>query len=109
MSMPSYNSFWMNTKSMHPIRSISLENPTVRQPYNPVVFLIFKSSGGHYLPALSSEIIKRNREAAKKGLVKINYQSMLIGNGWTDPRIQYRGYATYGCTGLTECKALDTM
>ncbi|KAG1047184.1 hypothetical protein G6F43_010356 [Rhizopus delemar] len=65
-----------------------------------------ESYGGHYLPALSSEIIKRNRGAAKKGLVKINYQSMLIGNGWTDPRIQYRGYATYGCTRLTEYQPL---
>ncbi|CAO3678228.1 unnamed protein product [Rhizopus stolonifer] len=76
--------------------------------YKEYAFSPFHISGesyaGHYLPAISSEIIKKNREASSKGLLKINYQSMLIGNGWTNPRIQFKEYSTFGCTKLTECE-----
>ncbi|KAI9317596.1 Alpha/Beta hydrolase protein [Dichotomocladium elegans] len=57
-----------------------------------------ESFGGHYLPALASEIIDQNAVAEEKGLLKLNLESMLIGNGWTDPRTQYKYYQDYGCT-----------
>ncbi|KAI9261698.1 Alpha/Beta hydrolase protein [Sporodiniella umbellata] len=56
-----------------------------------------ESYAGHYLPAISSEIIKKNRETPSQNLLRINYQSMLIGNGWTNPRIQFKEYSTFGC------------
>lgn len=74
-----------------------------------------ESYAGHYLPALSAEIIGNNKEAESKKLIKINYQSMLIGNGWTDPRTQFKGYADFGCTSNNDYKPLfdqqtcDTM
>lgn len=63
-----------------------------------------ESYAGHYLPAISSEIIHQNENATENGLLEINYQSMLIGNGWTSPRTQFREYATFGCTNYTQCK-----
>lgn len=61
-----------------------------------------ESYAGHYLPAISSELIYNNQKIEdgdenSGGLIKINYQSMLIGNGWTDPRTQLEHYETYGC------------
>ncbi|KAG0736544.1 hypothetical protein G6F23_010887 [Rhizopus arrhizus] len=61
-----------------------------------------ESYAGHYLPAISSEIIHQNENATENGLLEINYQSMLIGNGWTSPRTQFREYATFGCTNYTQ-------
>ncbi|RCH80744.1 hypothetical protein CU097_003785, partial [Rhizopus azygosporus] len=61
-----------------------------------------ESYAGHYLPAISSEIINNNKEATEKGLLKINYKSMLIGNGWTNPKIQFKEYETYGCTNYSK-------
>ncbi|KAG2214852.1 hypothetical protein INT46_000150 [Mucor plumbeus] len=57
-----------------------------------------ESYGGHYLPAISTEIIHKNKVAKENNLLEINYKSMLIGNGWTDPRTQFKEYATYGCS-----------
>lgn len=68
------------------------------------VYAYLSSIAGHYLPAISSEIIHQNENATENGLLEINYQSMLIGNGWTSPRTQFREYATFGCTNYTQCK-----
>lgn len=61
-----------------------------------------ESYGGHYLPAISSEIIRHNKAIpeirAQDDPIKINFQSMLIGNGWTEPLTQFKEYETYGCT-----------
>lgn len=48
---------------------------------------------------MSSEILRNNKEenVQSKGLVHLNYESMLIGNGWTNPIAQYKAYADYGC------------
>ncbi|KAI9277814.1 Alpha/Beta hydrolase protein [Sporodiniella umbellata] len=65
-----------------------------------------ESYAGHYLPAISTEIIEQNKESDGKGLLKINYQSMLIGNGWTNPRTQFKEYSTFGCTNYTKYQPL---
>ncbi|KAI8968842.1 Alpha/Beta hydrolase protein [Mycotypha africana] len=56
-----------------------------------------ESYAGHYLPAISAEIIKRNQEIEEKG-TDAHGLSVMIGNGWTNPQIQFREYAAYGCT-----------
>lgn len=60
-----------------------------------------ESYGGHYLPSISSEIIRHNKdileEHAEDGPIKINLESVLIGNGWTEPRTQFKHYETYSC------------
>ncbi|KAI9478049.1 MAG: Alpha/Beta hydrolase protein [Benjaminiella poitrasii] len=65
-----------------------------------------ESYGGHYLPALSTEIIRKNQKAEESHLLKINYQSVLIGNGWTEPRTQFKEYETYGCTNDSAYKPI---
>jgi carboxypeptidase C (cathepsin A) len=51
-----------------------------------------ESYAGHYIPALSARILAGN--AAGQG-PKINFAGAAIGNGWTDPKIQYGAYITY--------------
>ncbi|KAI9499237.1 Alpha/Beta hydrolase protein [Zychaea mexicana] len=64
-----------------------------------------ESYGGHYLPALASEIIHQNK-IAEEGHIHIPFESMLIGNGWTEPRTQLKHYETYSCATDSEYKPL---
>ncbi|KAG2226575.1 hypothetical protein INT45_005061, partial [Circinella minor] len=64
-----------------------------------------ESYGGHYLPPLAIELIHQNKEA-KKGHIHIPFESMLIGNGWTEPRTQLQHYETYSCATDSEYKPL---
>ncbi|KAI8996993.1 Alpha/Beta hydrolase protein [Pilobolus umbonatus] len=65
-----------------------------------------ESYAGHYLPAISSEIIKGNKKALDNNHLVINYESMLIGNGWTDPRTQFEAYQIFGCSNDSKYKPL---
>jgi cathepsin A (carboxypeptidase C) len=68
-----------------------------------------ESYGGHYLPAISTEIIRNNNEITHEtqdGPIKINFESVLIGNGWTDPRTQFQHYETFGCANDSVYKPL---
>ncbi|GAA5815666.1 hypothetical protein MFLAVUS_009179 [Mucor flavus] len=68
-----------------------------------------ESYGGHYLPAISTEIIRNNNKLTEKdegSAVKINFQSVLIGNGWTDPRTQFEHYETFACANDSVYKPL---
>ncbi|KAI8393866.1 Alpha/Beta hydrolase protein [Radiomyces spectabilis] len=65
-----------------------------------------ESYGGHYLPALADEITKNNKFAEEQGRLLINFESMLIGNGWTEPRTQFKYYEEYGCTRDNKYKPL---
>ncbi|KAI8089447.1 Alpha/Beta hydrolase protein [Halteromyces radiatus] len=56
-----------------------------------------ESYAGHYLPALAVEIINKNKFAEQQGRFRIPFESMAIGNGFTDPRIQFKHYQTFGC------------
>ncbi|KAK4791993.1 hypothetical protein SAY86_022428 [Trapa natans] len=55
-------------------------------------FITGESYAGHYIPALASRINAGNK--AKKG-IHINLKGFAIGNGLTDPEIQYPAYADY--------------
>ncbi|CAO3613987.1 unnamed protein product [Cunninghamella echinulata] len=56
-----------------------------------------ESYGGHYEPALAVEIIKNNKFAEQHDRLRINLESVAIGNGWTDPLIQFKYYKDFGC------------
>ncbi|KAG2226576.1 hypothetical protein INT45_005062, partial [Circinella minor] len=64
-----------------------------------------ESYGGHYLPALATELIRQNKEA-EQGHIHIPFESMLIGNGWTEPRTQLQHYETYSCDNDSKYKPI---
>ncbi|KAI4211499.1 MAG: hypothetical protein LQ351_005675 [Letrouitia transgressa] len=53
-----------------------------------------ESYGGHYGPVFNAYIEEQNRQSTE-GTVPIKLESVLIGNGWFDPLIQYQGYYNY--------------
>ncbi|KAI4304702.1 hypothetical protein MLD38_040176 [Melastoma candidum] len=55
-------------------------------------FITGESYAGHYIPALASRVHKGN--TVKEG-IHINLKGFAIGNGLTNPAIQYAAYADY--------------
>jgi serine carboxypeptidase-like clade 4 len=55
-------------------------------------FITGESYAGHYIPAFAARVHKGNK--AKEG-IHINLKGFAIGNGLTDPAIQYKAYADY--------------
>lgn len=77
-------------------------------------FYVFgESYGGHFVPAISKRIWDSNNDLAE-GDVKINLVGFGIGNGLTDPKVQYQYYPemamnnTYGIQTVSE-KAYEGM
>jgi cathepsin A (carboxypeptidase C) len=61
--------------------------------YRAVPFHIFgESYAGHYVPAVSREIVRRNEAGADPA---IPLAGIAIGNGMTDPEIQYKHYIPF--------------
>lgn len=56
------------------------------------------------MPALAAEILHQNKLVEKSGHLPLKFESMLIGNGWTEPRTQYKGYEEYSCANDSACK-----
>ena len=54
---------------------------------------------------MATELIRQNEEA-EEGHMHIPFESMLIGNGWTEPRTQLGHYETYSCANDSECTFL---
>ncbi|CAL1366909.1 unnamed protein product [Linum trigynum] len=55
-------------------------------------YITGESYAGHYIPALASRIHKGNSD--NEG-IQINLKGFAIGNGLTDPEIQYKAYPDY--------------
>nr|XP_009768976.1 PREDICTED: serine carboxypeptidase-like [Nicotiana sylvestris] len=55
-------------------------------------YITGESYAGHYIPAFAARVHKGNK--AKEGL-HINLKGFAIGNGLTDPKIQYAAYTDY--------------
>ena len=60
--------------------------------YNLLPFFAFgESYGGHYVPAVTHKIWQKNGNLLP-GELKINLKGTAVGNGLTDPEIQYAYY-----------------
>ncbi|KAG1055815.1 hypothetical protein G6F43_002253 [Rhizopus delemar] len=83
-----------------------------------------ESYAGHYIPAIGGAINRNNKGNFnslelfhnKETLVPVNLKSLLIGNGLTDPLIQYKYYAKMACENSygpvlspTACKAMEAQ
>ncbi len=67
-------------------------------------FYVFgESYGGHYAPAISSRIFQGNQK--KEGLF-INLKGVGVGNGLTDPVIQYQYYPTMAMNNSYDIKTV---
>lgn len=65
------------------------------------------ADAGHYIPAIGGELNRNNKGSYSfssaslteyaSTLAKINLKSLLIGNGLTDPLIQYKYYSKMAC------------
>ncbi|RAO71835.1 uncharacterized protein BHQ10_007847 [Talaromyces amestolkiae] len=53
-----------------------------------------ESYGGHYGPVFNEYIEKQNKNL-QQGAKKISLESVLIGNGWYDPIVQYAAYYNF--------------
>jgi cathepsin A (carboxypeptidase C) len=58
---------------------------------NPV-FVVGESYGGHYAPAVAHRIMTGNKHL-KDECIHINLKGLAVGNGMTDPKVQYKYYA----------------
>ena len=57
-----------------------------------------ESYAGHYIPAIGRQIDESNELHAKDGsIVQVQLKSLAIGNGLTDPLIQYKEYPEMAC------------
>ncbi|KIL64769.1 hypothetical protein M378DRAFT_574681 [Amanita muscaria Koide BX008] len=59
-----------------------------------------ESYGGHYGPAFAAYFLSQNSaiDAGKASGIKLNLKVLGIGNGLTNPLVQYPGYITYAGT-----------
>jgi len=72
-------------------------------------FYIFgESYAGHYVPAVSHRVWKGNKDAANDTL-KINLQGVAVGNGLTDPEIQYAYYPEMASSTNNHSAALGKL
>ncbi|XP_074358546.1 serine carboxypeptidase-like [Apium graveolens] len=55
-------------------------------------YITGESYAGHYIPAFSARVHQGNQ---KKEGIHINFKGFAIGNGLTDPEIQYKAYTDY--------------
>lgn len=53
------------------------------------LYVIGESYAGHYVPAIGAEIVTSNSVYAQ------NLKGIGIGNGWVDPKTQYKAYAEF--------------
>ncbi|KAK5627995.1 hypothetical protein RRF57_003710 [Xylaria bambusicola] len=53
-----------------------------------------ESYGGHYGPIFNQYIEKQNKKLPH-GAIKIQLETVLIGNGWYDPYVQYQAYYNF--------------
>ncbi len=58
-----------------------------------------ESYAGHYIPAIGKTISDANEKQAKaiSSVLEIQLKSLAIGNGLTDPLIQYKYYPEMAC------------
>lgn len=81
-----------------------------------------ESYGGHYAPHIGAKIHRENKALASKGhhddRVHVPLASLMMGNGLTNPRVQFPTVAEYACSprnkyhlfdpNSTTCAKLDT-
>ncbi|CAI5731158.1 unnamed protein product [Hyaloperonospora brassicae] len=77
-----------------------------RPEYQAQPFYVFgESYAGHYVPAIAHRIFTANEH--QEGPVRINLQGFGIGNGLTDPEVQYKYYPEMAYNNTYGVKAVS--
>ena len=75
-------------------------------PANNRFFVFGESFGGHYAPGVAHTIFEKNKDVAE-GLVSINLKGLSVGNGLTDPVVQYQYYAEMAMNNSYDIKTVS--
>jgi cathepsin A (carboxypeptidase C) len=70
------------------------------------LFIVGESYGGHYAPAIAHRVWKGNKEGAD-GTVRLNLGGLGVGNGLTNPAVQYNYYADMAYNNSHDIKTVS--
>lgn len=70
------------------------------------LFIVGESYGGHYAPAIAHRIWRGNKDL-KDGLLKLNLKGLGVGNGLTNPEIQYQHYSEMAFKNSHNLQVID--
>ncbi|EJK62148.1 hypothetical protein THAOC_17255 [Thalassiosira oceanica] len=70
------------------------------------LFIVGESYGGHYAPAIAHRIWRGNKDL-KPGLLKLNLKGLGVGNGLTNPEIQYQHYSEMAFKNSHNLQVID--
>eukprot|EP00956_Cyclotella_meneghiniana_P005539 scaffold7120_cov49-Cyclotella_meneghiniana.AAC.5 len=73
---------------------------------NNPLFIVGESYGGHYAPAIAHRIWRGNNNV-QEGLLTLNLAGLAIGNGLTNPEIQYQYYSEMGFNNSHNLQVID--
>jgi len=76
--------------------------------YAAAPFYVFgESYGGHYAPNVAYAVLEGNKDPLNSALPKINLKGLAVGNGLTDPEIQYPYYPEMAYNNTYGVKAVN--
>jgi len=76
--------------------------------YAAAPFYVFgESYGGHYAPNVAYAVLEGNKDVANADLPKINLKGLAVGNGLTDPELQYPWYPQMAYNNTYGVKAVN--
>lgn len=63
-----------------------------------------ESFGGRYIPLIGAQVVRDNADAARhpeRGLAPVPLKSLMIGNGITSPKDQFKAYWSWACSDVS--------
>jgi cathepsin A (carboxypeptidase C) len=73
---------------------------------NNPLFIVGESYGGHYAPAIAHRIWRGNKDL-QEGLLNLNLAGLAVGNGLTNPEIQYQYYSEMAFKNSHNLQVID--
>lgn len=81
-----HNQSAVNSHMYSTLQSLMRIHPTLQDRK---IYFTGESYAGHYIPAITDYILEMNKHAEKNDDFVLPIGGLALGNGWTDPEIQY--------------------
>jgi carboxypeptidase C (cathepsin A) len=81
-----HNQSAVNSHMYSTIQSLFRIHPILQ---GKAIYFTGESYAGHYIPAIADYILELNKHATNNIDFVLNVKGLALGNGWTDPEIQY--------------------